>query len=226
MDIVYVYKQWWGNWQELRYSLRSLVNIPHDKVYIIGDKPDGVRWVIHIPVSDEWEKFENVIHKFKVIVGNENISDDFILMHDDFYIMEPMDIIPYYVRSSLKQHKEDIYNKFWENTYFTSINNVYKLFPEWDSFDVHCPIILNKDKFKHILDLYWNTIWSKRSIYCNYYHIEWVPYWNANDCKVLFSDRQYNKWNWFLSSDDSTIRNMWFIRYMNNTFPNKCKYEI
>lgn len=223
MDIVYLYKTGWGNWLELKYSLRSLVNIKHDNVYIIWDKPDWIKWVIHIPAEDKWKKFENVRNKFITICDNKDISSDFILMHDDFYFIEHIDTIEYYIRWTLKEHIDDIFNKFWESDYYKAIKLVYDKFPNWYSFDVHTPIILNKEKFKNILKLYpWDS-WSKRSLYCNHYWIQWTNLW-IKDCKVMFNDRQYKKWV-FLSSDDSIVTNTMFIKYMNNKFPNKCKYE-
>lgn len=225
MDIVYVYKHWWGNWLELKYSLRSLDNFPHDKVYIIWDKPDWIKWVIHIEVKDDWKKFENVRKKFMTICNNNDISEDFVLMHDDFYIMQSIKEIPYYIRWTLKEHMDAIHNKFWENDYWKAINWVYEKFPEWYSFDTHTPIALNRNKFKKILQLFpWDS-WSKRSLYCNYYWIKWTR-WDTKDCKVYLQDRKYIKRKWFLSSDDTSVKNMSFIRFMNQRFPSKCKYEI
>lgn len=225
MDIVYVYKTGWGNWLELKYSLRSLSNFPHDNVYIVGDKPDWIKWVIHIPASDEWNKFENVRNKFMAICKNNDISNDFVLMHDDFYILQPIDSIPYYIRWTLQEHMDTIYSKYGENHYRKSIKWVKDKFPNWYSFDTHTPIVLNKEKFKKILELYPWESGSKRSLYCNYYWIEWVK-WDTDDCKVYMMDRKYNKWKWFLSSNDDAIKNLMFMKHINTKFPNKCKYEI
>ena len=38
MKVFYPYKKTWS--RELEYSIKSLKNVEHDGVYIIGDKPD------------------------------------------------------------------------------------------------------------------------------------------------------------------------------------------
>ena len=39
-DIVYVYKQSGDGGQELKHSLRSLCNITHGKIFVVGDRED------------------------------------------------------------------------------------------------------------------------------------------------------------------------------------------
>lgn len=228
MDIVYVYKHWWGNWLELKYSLRSLVNINHNNVYIVWDKPDWAKNIIHIPVPDDkWSKYLNVLGKYRAICENENISENFVLMNDDMYIMEPITDIPYYIKWTLKEHIEYIKEKHWDTKYCEVINRVYKKYKNWLAFTVHCPIIYNKQKLKKLLDTIWDEEISIRSLYWNMYNVPYEKY-NKNDisdCKVYLMDRKYNLWR-FLSSDDSSVRNMSFIRFMNQRFPSKCKYEI
>ena len=42
MDIVYLVKNSRTN-DELTYSLRTLVNVPHDKVFLVGGCPDNIK---------------------------------------------------------------------------------------------------------------------------------------------------------------------------------------
>lgn len=50
MDIVYLVKECRIN-EELTYSLRSLVNLPHDKVFLVGGCPTNIdkTKITHIP---------------------------------------------------------------------------------------------------------------------------------------------------------------------------------
>lgn len=227
-DIVYVVKEWPRDSIELRYSLRSLDNIPHWNVFIVWYKPRRARWVIHIPAEDKWHKFDNVINKYRIICNDDRISNDFILMHDDNFIIKQIDDIDYYIRSTLKEHKDIIFKKFWKNKYYISINWAYELFPEWDSFDVHTPIKYNKEKFKYIIDTYWNSKASKRSIYCNYYNIKWTKLisW-LHDCKITKdSEISVKPSQIFLSSDNFLAYDYQFISILNTLFPRMCKYEL
>jgi len=225
MDIVYVYKRWPKNWIELRYSLRSLQNIYHKNVFIVWDKPIRSKNIIHIKADDIWNKFNNVINKYKIICKDDRISDDFILMHDDNYILKSIKKVETYKRWTLKEHADIIYKKFWDNMYYKSIKAVYDMFPDWDSFDVHCPVVYNKKRFKEIIDKYWTIIWSKRSIYHNYFNIKGIQY-NNKDCKIFKNNIDINEDWLFLSSDDSVVKDKRFIDFIDNRFPNKSEYEI
>lgn len=224
MDVVYLLRRWPKDCIELKYSLRSLSNIQHDRVFIVWYRPRRIRKINHIQADDKWYRFDNVINKYRLICNDERISDDFILMHDDNYILNKLDTIPYYKRWTLKEHKEAIYDKFWENMYYKSINWVYEMFKKWYSFDVHTPIIYNKNKFKKIIDMYWWLVASKRSIYCNYYHIKWVKY-EHKDCKLYKGKLDIDDKADFLSSDDNIVNEEKFINFIKQKFPNKSKYE-
>ena len=60
MDIVYVIKDC-SFCEELTYSLRSLVNVPHDNVIIIGGLPKNIdeNKIVHIPFIQKGSKYQN-----------------------------------------------------------------------------------------------------------------------------------------------------------------------
>ena len=62
MDIVYVVGENERN-ESLKYSLRSLKNIPHDDVYIIGHKPAWVKNVKYVNrIQRVRNKFQNIFN--------------------------------------------------------------------------------------------------------------------------------------------------------------------
>jgi hypothetical protein len=94
MDVVYLVREGERN-EELRHSLRSLVNLPHDAVWIVGHRPAWVdsAEVFHIPTTQGQEvaaKHENTWRAWWAMAEARGISDDFVLMNDDFFIMQPM----------------------------------------------------------------------------------------------------------------------------------------
>lgn len=227
MDVVYVYKRGPRNGIELRYSLRSLKNIEHDRVFIVWDKPDRTKNVIHIPVEDTpGDKYWNVRKKINVIVRDDRISDNFIFMHDDHYILKPIKELKYYKRAKLKDHYEKIYKKLGDNKYTQAIKEVYDMFPEWYSFDVHTPIIFNKIKMRQIMVTYWDTQWSKRSIYCNYFNIKWHKLESRKDDIKIFNDRYHiSDTQLFLSTDNHIMYNQYITQLLNKLFPEQSQYE-
>lgn len=91
MDIVYVVREGDNN-EALRYSLRSLKNIKHDNVYIVGHKPKWVKNVIHIErMQRTFNKFQNITRNMYYASKNNEISEDFMYMDDDNYIMREID---------------------------------------------------------------------------------------------------------------------------------------
>ena len=67
----------WGNYEELRHSLRSLCNFENlGNVFIVGQKPDWIQEVIHIPALDSYKrnKDANLINKLILACSNPLLS--------------------------------------------------------------------------------------------------------------------------------------------------------
>ena len=89
-DVVYFVKESKTN-EELRYSLRSLKNFPHRKVWFYGGCPEGLKPDHHVYVEqDQANKWLNINKSIKEAVHNPDITDDFWLFNDDFFIMKPV----------------------------------------------------------------------------------------------------------------------------------------
>lgn len=233
MDVVYVIKDWTWRYDELRYSLRSLCNVPHDNVIIVWHKPSWLKWVKHIKIADDTNnKINNVRKKLEWICKSNRISEDFIYMHDDIFVLQPQKEIKYYKMASLANHKNTILRKLWFNRYYIAINSVYELFPKGDSFDVHCPIVFNRKKLWDVLEKYKYSKWSRRSIYCNEYGIKWEFLPNTYrssilyDCKI-FDPKKFmvTKTQPYLSISDLVAYCEPFKKFIQAKFPDKSPYE-
>jgi len=75
---------------ELKYSLRSLRYVDHDRVWIAGHCPDWVTGVRHIPVEQTKGKRENTRANLEAALATEGLSDPFQLWCDDFYAVQPI----------------------------------------------------------------------------------------------------------------------------------------
>lgn len=89
MDIVYILGSgsFCGN-KEIGYSIKSLKKHCLDlgKIYVIGEKPEGLPDIIHIPANDSFDKkWKNAYSKVKLACATSDISDEFLLMNDDFF---------------------------------------------------------------------------------------------------------------------------------------------
>lgn len=107
-DIVYILRD--GKNEELRYSLRSVErNYPHKRVIFYGGKPDGIEPDLFVPYAQpgdtKWEKVRNTI---ELICKNDNLTEDFILFNDDFFIMKPVETPTNYYDGTLDERIKTI----------------------------------------------------------------------------------------------------------------------
>jgi len=104
-DVVYRVRPGDTN-DELRYSLRSLANIPHGKVWIVGHKPTWTTGIGHLPGDRHTTKWANAFDGILRACQDPRISPTFILMDDDMMILQPVTTITPWHYCSLDQHIE------------------------------------------------------------------------------------------------------------------------
>ena len=107
-DVVYILGHQ-KDYEELRYSLRSLQFIPHGRVWFVGAPPPS--WcqdVYHIHVDQEpgreniWANQRTNIY---AAATSSHVSDEFILMNDDFVFVRPIWPIPIIHGGHLRSHR-------------------------------------------------------------------------------------------------------------------------
>lgn len=80
---------------DLRHSLRSIhqhLNVPIRDVWVIGDVPDWFTGV-KMPLDPKPTKFANQRASIDAYVNHPGAADTFILMNDDMYLLEPIEVI-------------------------------------------------------------------------------------------------------------------------------------
>ena len=119
--IVIPYKKTWS--RELEYSIKSLKNVPHDGVFIIGDKPDyDVPATIIAPEPHQTPHNAYVDVFMKHYTACIEIDADWLLMfNDDIFCLSPYNF-KMYDRGSITEHiaerrRNDAYKTMLQNTY-------------------------------------------------------------------------------------------------------------
>ena len=221
MDIVYPLIKTKDNNTELLFSLRSLSNISHGKVFIIGHKPEWVENVVHIPCDDPYsQKVCNAYHKIKKACLNDELSEDFILMNDDFYITEPTEI-KYYHQGTIADHLERRRQMgHIKSRYCRSLQRAQDIFPQGLDYELHIPFIYNKKKFL-ALDFDLKNPPLLRSLYGNTYNVkgkqmEDVKYEYRDDIRIHGT---------FFSTDDRVLVFNDNFKYMKQLFNKPSPYE-
>jgi hypothetical protein len=228
MDLVYICRD--GENEELRYSIRSAVkNLPHDKIWVVGGKPD---WYTgnHIEVDQAKGKYANARNSLKAVCDSKEISESFILMNDDFYIINKTDTVPYMYAGTLSDKIDQREDIFSGNTYTTLLKQTLgslsrKRVRVVLDYELHVPMIMEKKKLQKVLKL--SGLW--RSVYGNVFNVGGVKIRDVKvyDKKNKFYANSYDinnlEFDYLSSNDDSfeMIKEM----VLEEMFPNKTGYE-
>lgn len=232
MDIVYTLKCG-SNCDELTYSLRSLCNLPHERVFLVGGCPGNIckDKVIYIPTEQKGTKWKNSMHNLRTVCADQRLSDDFILMNDDFFILQPVTVQDLNVYWGTMESVHELYQKKhgYETNWCKGMRETAELLKKHGiseplCYDLHTPMVLNKRKFLSLFDIDGVKdieVLHARSLYGNLYGVGGTY---QEDVKVLaggeFDQGKYDK---FLSCS-----NVGFLKikdFLAGKFNARSKYE-
>lgn len=228
-DIVYFVKSDVFN-EELRYSLRSVeVNWPYFRVWFCGGCPDGINPDIMMRLNQQglnkWEKVRNSLIK---VCENNEITEDFWLFNDDFFVMkkrkayfEPQyngKIIDYIEHIKMKHHGS-------HSEYTVRLLKTIEALESADrgtlNYEVHKPMLINRQKALEVLDKF-PKVGGFRSLYGNYWQIGGE---NQHDMKIK-ELRTFDWEDWeFLSTADSSFREGDVGKYIRGRFNKISRFE-
>ena len=227
LDIVYFVKDGTKN-EEFRYSLRSVCqNMPFNRVWVFGGCPLNIVPDIRVRVDQVGKtKWDRVRNMYKMVCENKEITDNFIMFHDDFFVMKPTDhIIPLY-RCTLDEHikilepqRPTAYSKLLRGCR-DAIKGDIAL-----SYEIHTPFIFNKKLLLNALNTF-PDCHAIRTIYGNLYYAGQSE--RSNDVKIFSIKPGFDyKNSRFLSTDDSIVNvnnDIW--RWLQKQFLKKSRFEI
>ena len=172
MDFVYICKP--GDNEELRYSIRSvLYSFPDANIYVVGGKPS---WYSgnYIYVDQKHHKYANAINNLHAICDSNEISEEFVLMNDDFFIIKKIYRIDQFYNGLLST-KIDKYTKITGSSMYikklilTKTRLIDYGIKNPLDYELHVPMVMEKEKLKHIILKYPSCLW--RSMYGNIYSV-------------------------------------------------------
>lgn len=171
---VYIYKKTSDRGRELQFSLRSLANITNwnGQVFIIGHRETWLTGVTVIDAEKDAEPHIDRNNKLRAIVASKEIPDDFIFMNDDFYCTEPTELTAMYNGSLDTDALGNWATSKRETAKFLQDNGIESPL----NYDIHTPILFNKQKLAEVLKLIGNTTLLPRSVYGNLFEIGGKPY--------------------------------------------------
>jgi hypothetical protein len=209
MDFVYICRD--GENEELRYSIRSvLLSFPEAKVWVVGGKP---KWYSgnHVFLEQDNNKYVNAVNNLKAVCNTPDISDNFILMNDDFFIIKKIETIEQFYNGLLSE-KIDKFIKITGSSMYikkliTTNNKLNKLgFTKPLDYELHVPMPMHKAGLLYILNEYPECLW--RSMYGNLFNVGGSQ---MEDVKVYKNKRhaarsaQITKNSIYLSTEDTGL---------------------
>lgn len=226
-DIVYVNRD--GENPELRYSLRTLVNVDHGAVWIIGGAPSWINpdTVQHRKRMQGGTPYSSTRGHIKAACDTPEISDPFLLWNDDFFAMRHIGTVPVYHRGPLTSvlEKHATVKTPWGKGLRETAALIEKrgLLTDALSYDVHLPLVIHKAEMREALRL-------AKSVHTDAIHLRTLYGVVADlggeehhDPKLMRRSDPFPRGAWLSSSDDtfrSTVEPV--LRYL---FPDKSPYE-
>lgn len=147
-DVLYRVKGNRSN-EQLRYSLRSLCNVEHGEVWLVGLMPPWVRGVQYIPGDHYSSKWAGLVGDLYVAC-KDLTGRKLLLMDDDFFVLEAKPI-PAVHLGPLKDHAQRLsgsYARSLAATYQYLVNMGVK---EPLSYEAHVPMLIEADAMAEIL---------------------------------------------------------------------------
>lgn len=227
-DIVYILKNDYKS-DELKYSLRSVCeNFPYRKIWFYGGKPKGIAPDFAVeysqPGGNKWQKVNNTL---RAICVNEEITPNFWLFNDDFFIMQQIKSLEPMVGGTLWARAQRIASMYGDNDskYSAQLRATARVLRDagYDRLDyaLHVPMLINRKKGLQTIETFPDCPMF-RSLYGNHHKIGGVV---TKDVKIQSLIEVPKGNEILLSTNDDSFRNGKVGEYIRAAFPNPCKYE-
>lgn len=227
MDIVYFLKEN-SNGEELRYSLRSLKNFPHNRVWLYGGCP---KWLnksalTHIWVrQDKPDKWKNTAMLLEEVSKNDDITEDFVWFNDDFFVMKKIVELPYYRDRTLEDRIND-FSTHLSSRYSMRLREADRALKNsgkpTNNFELHIPFIFNRAKLLEVIKRY-PGVGAKRSLYGNTFVEESIP---RQDVKIYTVNEKPTGEEDFISTSDRSFLLGEVGKYLKNKFRSRSIFEL
>ncbi|MEU2487031.1 hypothetical protein ABZ593_20785 [Streptomyces sp. NPDC012617] len=144
--------------EQLRYALRTwAANLPHRRVWIVGYRPAWLRDVGHIPTVQGGTKYRNTTVAVRAACEHPDVSERFLLMNDDFFVMQRQTTMPVLHRGPVRD-VERYYAGRGGGAYLRGMQATRDLLVElgYDdpmSYELHVPLPVEKTGMLQALDV-------------------------------------------------------------------------
>ena len=223
IDIVYIVRNNIQMCEELRYSLRTVDNIEHGKVWLAGGCPENIKpdgWLdIKQRGATKWERTTYTLRK---VCESEDVSDAFYLFNDDFFILQEMEEVPVVYNSTLMKRLLALGQSQYRVQLMRTMHELNRRGLGTNNYAVHIPMLIEKEKALEVLDKFegWPMF---RCLYGNYWDIGGV---NMPDVKISSNSKIPEDDAQFLSTSDTSFKWGEVGKFIRSRFQEPSRFEV
>lgn len=226
MDCVYICRS--GENEELRYSLRSIEkNLEYENLWIVGDAPDWYYGNLKTTIKNAGKYTIARTNLYK-IAESDDIAEEFILMNDDFFVMQHFSTPPTWHNGLLEDSIKERARKA-PGSYTEMLRETYSKLRRMSietilDYELHVPMKMTKTGLRQALML--GGLW--RSMYGNMNNVGGEEHKDVKLYKRESSLRNHDLDIYtspFLSTTDEAFPDLLDQR-LRDAFPDPSQYEL
>jgi hypothetical protein len=250
IDVVYLLgENAESDFLEFRLSIRSLEKFYAEKIrdiYTVGHKPSWTKNVAHVPFLDSWaSKDASLIAKTTYACYLKEISDPFLLMSDDIFLMrDPTDLLDKIFCEKLDEGQWKNWStakNVWLRRNFSTREVVKYRFNDRNPpfLDPHIGLLIHKDHYaRTMLQVGWDYEKRGGGINTNYYQYACLYDQKINKTEQKLGVRFLNQTKnieaitnnqemlWLNISNETLYGHAELFPYLIKNFENISKYEL
>lgn len=188
MDAVYPYnhKSLW-EYKEIGYSIKSLRKFTTiDKIFTVGDDIGQ----IHLPYNQTQHPAVNIWEKCLHACKDDRVSDPFLFISDDHYFIKQVDIetYPNYYYFDMEQYPYLHKTVPGGHSYWDLVTKTYNLLGNVLFFNVHCPVIIHKQRLYDIYRKYQDELYTGLGLLFKTTYLNGLPGVQMDDYKTKVNE--------------------------------------
>lgn len=228
-DIVYFVKPDLIN-NELVYSLRSIeANFQAGRVWFCGGQPIGLipdaRMAIPQHGRNRYERVRNMLLE---VCENDEITEDFWLFNDDFFILQKIEGLAPWYNGDLYRHVIHVERRHGNrpSDYTNQLRKTITALEEKGlgclNYAVHAPMLINRQKMIETI-AHFPDVPMFRALYGNHHK---VGGFDAPDVKIVRPEIEIPEGAAYVSTSDASFINGKVGQQLRNRFPEKSRWEV
>jgi hypothetical protein len=227
---------------ELMFSLRSVKKHlkNYRKIHIVGEDMSktikATRVVKHhvLPPTEGYNHQIKKHHMIDLVCQNDLISDEFVLISDDCFLLQNHDVnkLPFYYSGTLEERVEGYRNQ--NSASIRNLRETGKLLKDHNRqtkyYNTHTPLLINKKDFLALKETFYIEEFEcgllYKTLYCNFYKKrgKFTPmnliYYRVTR-EIL--EAKIKKGKYFAVNDSGLTLPV--IKFLNDTFPTPLLWE-